>query len=215
MSKDKREITSSITHLVGAVLAIIGTISLLIHSIPKGETARNAASLVFGISMIVLYSASASYHLIDEAKERIKLMMRRIDHMAIFVLIAGTYTPLCVLALDKPAGWILLIVAWSVAFLGFLMKIFWMNAPQWISSGLYVGMGWMSVFEIKSLSSALPPQGLFWLAAGGIIYTIGAFIYGLEKPRLNISWFGSHELFHLFVIAGTACHYIMVYRYVA
>ena len=215
MSKDKREITSSITHLVGAVLAIIGTISLLIHSIPKGETARNAASLVFGISMIVLYSASASYHLIDEAKERIKLMMRRIDHMAIFVLIAGTYTPLCVLALDKPAGWILLIVAWSVAFLGFLMKIFWMNAPQWISSGLYVGMGWMSVFEIKSLSSALPPQGLFWLAAGGIIYTIGAFIYGLEKPRLNISWFGSHELFHLFVIAGTASHYIMVYRYVA
>ncbi len=215
MSKDKREITSSITHLVGAVLAIIGTISLLIHSIPKGETARNAASLVFGISMIVLYSASASYHLIDEAKERIKLMMRRIDHMAIFVLIAGTYTPLCVLALDKPAGWILLIVAWSVAFFGFLMKIFWMNAPQWISSGLYVGMGWMSVFEIKSLSSALPPQGLFWLAAGGIIYTIGAFIYGLEKPRLNISWFGSHELFHLFVIAGTACHYIMVYRYVA
>ena len=215
MSKDKREITSAITHLVGAVLAIIGTISLLIHSIPKGETARNAASLVFGISMIVLYSASASYHLIDEAKERIKLMMRRIDHMAIFVLIAGTYTPLCVLALDKPAGWILLIVAWSVAFLGFLMKIFWMNAPQWISSGLYVGMGWMSVFEIKSLSSALPPQGLFWLAAGGIIYTIGAFIYGLEKPRLNISWFGSHELFHLFVIAGTACHYIMVYRYVA
>ena len=215
MSKDKREITSSITHLVGAVLAIIGTISLLIHSIPKGETARNAASLVFGISMIVLYTASASYHLIDEAKERIKLMMRRIDHMAIFVLIAGTYTPLCVLALDKPAGWILLIVAWSVAFLGFLMKIFWMNAPQWISSGLYVGMGWMSVFEIKSLSSALPPQGLFWLAAGGIIYTIGAFIYGLEKPRLNISWFGSHELFHLFVIAGTACHYIMVYRYVA
>ena len=215
MSQDKREITSSITHLVGAVLAIIGTISLLIHSIPKGETARNAASLVFGISMIVLYSASASYHWIDEAKERIKLMMRRIDHMAIFVLIAGTYTPLCVLALDKPAGWILLIVAWSVAFLGFLMKIFWMNAPQWISSGLYVGMGWMSVFEIKSLSSALPPQGLFWLAAGGIIYTIGAFIYGLEKPRLNISWFGSHELFHLFVIAGTACHYIMVYRYVA
>ena len=215
MSKDKREITSSITHLVGAVLAIIGTISLLIHSIPKGETARNAASLVFGISMIVLYTASASYHWIDEAKERIKLMMRRIDHMAIFVLIAGTYTPLCVLALDKPAGWILLIAAWSVAFFGFLMKIFWMNAPQWISSGLYVGMGWMSVFEIKSLSSALPPQGLFWLAAGGIIYTIGAFIYGLEKPRLNISWFGSHELFHLFVIAGTACHYIMVYRYVA
>ena len=215
LSKDKKEITSSLTHLAGAILALAGTVVLLIHSLPKGEGARNASVLTFGISMVLLYTASATYHWVDEAKEKLKLFMRKIDHMAIFVLIAGTYTPLCVMALDKPSGWILLVSAWGVAFAGFLMKIFWMNAPQWISSGLYVAMGWMSVFEIKPLAKALSSGGTFWLAAGGIIYTIGAFIYGLERPRINISWFGSHELFHLFVIAGTACHYVMVYSYVA
>ncbi|MDO5563046.1 MAG: hemolysin III family protein [Synergistaceae bacterium] len=214
MSKDKREITSSITHLAAAALALLGTIWLTVRAVRHGDASRLISELVFGVSMVFLYSMSTAYHWIDEAKERAKLAMRRIDHIAIFVLIAGTYTPVCVLTLGGPVGYFLLAAVWGVALIGLFIKIFWMDAPQWLSCGLYVAMGWLIVCDVVPLFRSLPAGGLVWLIAGGVIYTIGAFIYGLKKPNLKISWFGSHELFHLFVIGGSVCHFVTVLCYV-
>ncbi|MEG2019527.1 MAG: hemolysin III family protein [Synergistaceae bacterium] len=211
MSPDKKEITSSVTHMIGAVLALLGTIRLLTMVDWNDKIYKPISIIIFGVSMLVLYLSSATYHWIDGTKERIKGITQRIDHMAIFVLISGTYTPICAIALaGKTIGiWLLCIVCAS-SLLGFLMKIFWMNAPQWISCGLYVAMGWVSIFALPPLVSSLHFWGIFWLVSGGILYTAGSLIYGFEKPQINLSWFGSHELFHIFVMAGTFCHYITV-----
>lgn len=215
MNKNKREITSSLTHFAAAVMAMFGTVALTKHTAGTQELSRIVASLIFGGSMITLYTISSVYHWIDEAKARAKRIMQRVDHMAIFILIAGSYTPICVLTLGGPAGYRLLAAVWSVAALGFLLKIFWMGAPQWLSCGLYVLMGWMAAFAFPPLVRNMPLSGLLWLVCGGVIYTAGALIFGFEKPDIKLSWFGPHELFHLFVIGGSVCHYITIYRYVA
>ena len=141
--------------------------------------------------------------------------MQRLDHIAIFLLIAGTYTPVCVITLGYPLGYIMLSLVWGVAAAGLLMKIFWMDAPVWLSCSLYVAMGWIAAFFIVPLVHALTPGALVWLVAGGLLYTAGAVIFGLERPRLSFSWFGPHELFHLFVMGGSLCHYITVSHYLA
>ena len=215
MSSDKRDITSSVTHFAAALLALVGCVKLAIYAFHAGGLKEFASVLVFGVSMILLYSASAVYHWIDDAKARAKAIMRQVDHIAIFFLIAGTYTPICVLTLGHPIGTWMLAAVWGIAVFGLFMKIFWMNAPHPISCGLYLAMGWVCICAIKPLAANLHPWGIFWLAAGGLIYTAGGLIYGFEKPDIKLKWFGSHELFHLFVIGGSVCHYVTVYFFVA
>ena len=214
MNKDKREITSALTHLGGAIFAVIGMIMLLYHAIQSNNTMSIIAFIIFGLSMILLYSTSSIYHFIDASKKKAKLVMRKLDHIMIFVLISGTYTPICLLILKDTVGFTLLSVVWAITLIGIFIKIFWINAPRWVSSGLYIGMGWISVLVFAPLVKSMALGGILWLVLGGIMYTVGGVIYGLKKPNIDKPWFGFHELFHLFVLAGTFCHFIMMYFYI-
>jgi len=215
INKDKQELTSALTHLGGAIFAVIGMIMLLYVAIKSNNTTSIVAFIIFGLSMILLYSTSSIYHFIDASKKKTKLVMRKLDHIMIFVLISGTYTPICLLALKNTVGYTLLAVVWTITFIGIFIKVFWINAPRWVSAGLYIGMGWLSALVFMPLIESMAVGGLFWLATGGLMYTLGGVIYGLKKPNINKPWFGFHELFHLFVLAGTFCHFIMMYFYIA
>lgn len=214
MNRDKKELTSAFTHLGGAIFGIAALILLMSSAIESKNKIGIIAFLIFGLSMILLYSTSSIYHFIDESKKKAKLAMRKLDHIMIFVYIAGSYTPICLLVLNKEVGYKLLAVVWSITFAGIFVKLFWINAPRWVSSGLYIAMGWLAALVLMPLARSLPKGGMFWLVFGGLLYTVGGVIYGLKKPNINFSWFGFHELFHLFVLAGTFCHFMMMYFYV-
>ena len=215
MNTDKKEITSALTHLGGAIFGVIGLILLLNIAVKSSSLITIASFLVFGLSMIFLYSTSCVYHFIDSSKKKAKVIMRKLDHIMIFVLIAGTYTPICLLILNKDIGYKLLFVVWSITIIGAFIKIFWINAPRWVSAGLYLGMGWLSIFVFMPLIKSMAAGGIFWLCLGGLLYTVGGVIYGLKKPAIDKLWFGFHELFHIFVLAGSFCHFMMMYYYVA
>jgi hemolysin III len=215
MNSDKKEITSALTHLGGAIFGLLALGLLLNAAIKAGSLLALISFLIFGLSMIFLYSTSCIYHFIYSSKKKAKLIMRKLDHIMIFVLIAGTYTPVCLLVLNKDLGYKLLALVWSITIIGAFIKIFWINAPRWISAGLYLGMGWLSVLVFMPLVESMAPGGIFWLVAGGLLYTVGGVIYGLKKPNIDKPWFGFHELFHLFVLAGTFCHFMMMYLHVA
>jgi len=171
--------------------------------------------LVFIISMILLYGASATYHSVNLPAAVIKIL-RKIDHSMIFVLIAGSYTPVCLLVLDPKRGYPLLIAVWSLALIGIGIKFLWITCPKWFSSVIYIAMGWICVFVFSPIVHRLPVAAFGWLLAGGIIYTVGGIIYALKLPLFNArhQYFGSHEIFHLFVMGGSFCHFIFMYQYV-
>lgn len=196
------------------MFGVIGTLLFLISD--KITSALTAvAFLVFGISMILLYSTSTIYHFIDKSKKKAKLVMRKLDHIMIFVFVAGSYTPICLLVLNNDVGLKLLILVWSITIMGAIIKLFWITAPNWVSSILYIGMGWMAVLVLSPLADNMPSSGMLWLILGGMFYTIGGVIYGFKKPNFNNKYFGFHELFHIFILAGSFCHYVMMYFYVA
>jgi len=201
---------SALTHATGALLAAIGLVVLLRAG--AGDPWRLASFAVFGVSLIALYTASAVYHWL-RLSEPATAVLRRVDHTMIFVLIAGTYTPLCLGPLRGPWGWSLFGVVWGVAAAGLLMKLFWLQAPRWLSTGVYVVMGWLVVVATAPLLRAVPAGGLAWLLAGGLFYTAGAVVYALKWPGRRARVFGFHELFHLLVLAGSLSHFWVVYRY--
>jgi hemolysin III len=172
--------------------------------------------VIFILSMILLYGASATYHSVNLTGKALKLF-KKIDHMMIFVLIAGSYTPVCLIVLDRPLGYELLYAVWGIAVAGMIIKAFWVTCPKWFSSVLYIAMGWVCVFAFGQLWTTLPTPAFLWLLIGGIIYTVGGIIYALKLPLFNArhKYFGSHEVFHLFVMAGSLCHFIFMYLYVA
>lgn len=214
MNTDKKELTSAFTHLGGAVLGLVGTVFFLIGGkISNISTA--AAFLIFGISMILLYSTSTAYHLIDKSKQKAKLIMRKLDHIMIFVFVAGSYTPVCLLVLEPDIGHKMLTLVWSITVIGAIIKLFWITAPNWVSSLLYIGMGWLAVLIFSPLVDTMATGGIIWLVAGGLFYTVGGVIYGVKKPNISKKYFGFHELFHIFVLAGSLCHYMMMYFFVS
>lgn len=200
---------SCLTHMIGAVLSVIGLIGLLSIAIHKGTLWHIVGFSIFGISLILLYTASTVYHMLDISK-KVNLILRKIDHMMIFVLIAGTYTPVCLTSFRGRFGFTILASVWGVGILGILLKIFWMRLPRWISTGLYLIMGWIVIVALKPLAQSMPTKAFLWMCIGGALYTVGAMIYGFERPRLPWKHFGSHEIFHLFVMAGSFSHYLMV-----
>lgn len=204
---------SAFTHFIGVILSIIAVFHLVSKAYTYGNLLHIISFAIFGISLTLLYLASTLYHLIDRPK-RLSKILHRIDHMMIFVLIAGTYTPICLIPLKGTIGLTLLSIIWAAAIAGIMFKIFWMNAPRWINTGIYIGMGWMIVIAIFPLAKTLSFSAINWLFAGGIAYTLGAVIYGTKWPKFNSKWFGFHEIFHLFVLLGSMCHYIMIYNYV-
>jgi hemolysin III len=212
--KRLREPVSGLTHLAGALLAVVALGVLLAGAAGEGRLDQFVAFGVFGCSLVALYGASALYHLLPVSPPAVA-RLRRLDHMAIFVLIAGTYTPICVLALEGGWGAGLLGVVWVLAFCGVVLKLLWMDAPRWLTVGLYLGMGWVAVVAAAAILKAVPPGGMAWILGGGLVYSAGAVIYGLKWPDIRPGVFGFHELWHLFVLAGSACHFWAMLRYVS
>lgn len=204
---------SALTHFIGFVFAVLLTPVLLIHASNFSPTSAEMISLgIFMISMALLYGASASYHTFKVEGEA-AMRLKRLDHMMIFVLIAGSYTPICTIVL-KEDGVVLLSVVWGIAILGMLFKLLWVTCPKWISSVMYIAMGWVVIFAMPTLLRVMDTTCFMWLLIGGIIYTIGGVIYALKLVRFNNrdSLWGSHEIFHLFVLGGSLCHFICIYN---
>lgn len=206
---------SAITHFIGMVMAVPAAIPLLIKAARQSDPLYIVAMGVYALSLILLYTASTAYHTFDRS-ERINTILKKIDHMMISVLIAGSYTPICLLVLEKKTGLVLLGIVWGIALIGILIKAFWVYCPKWVSSVLYIGMGWTCVLAFGQIFHAMSPAGFGWLLAGGIIYTVGGIIYALKLSVFNNrhKYFGSHEIFHLFVMGGSLCHYIVMYAYI-
>lgn len=204
---------SAATHFAGFLISIPVMICLILKSVEEALPLHVVAFTVFGISLLLLYGASTIYHTMDVKKET-EVKLKRIDHMMIFVLIAGSYTPVCLINLRGKTGWTLLALVWAFALGGIILKAIWINAPRWLSTAIYVIMGWLIVFAFYPLEKAVPIGGIVLLAGGGIIYTLGAVIYAVKWPKLNFKMFGFHEIFHLFVMAGTAMHTAFMFAYV-
>lgn len=206
---------SAITHFIGMMMAILAGIPLLVKAANEPSGVYLFSAIIYLLSMILLYAASTIYHTFD-ISEKINRCLKKFDHMMISVLIAGTYTPICLIVLEKPLGYFLLAIVWSFALIGIIIKAFWVNCPKWFSSVLYIGMGWTCVLAFTQLLDALSPAAFGWLLAGGIIYTIGGIIYALKIPIFDKihKHFGTHEVFHLFVMGGSICHFIVMYVFV-
>jgi len=205
------ELVNGLTHLIGVFMSIPGLYILLKHA-PIGRGFIYYFSLyVFGISLFLLYSASTTYHLLN-ISDKCTRILRRVDHMMIYILIAGTYTPICIIALNGWWEWGLLTAVWALACAGIVLTIIWFNAPRWVSTLIYLLMGWMVMVACYPIYQSVSLSGLLWLALGGIFYTLGAVIYALKKPNINLKYLGFHEIFHLFVLTGSVCTYCLVYR---
>ena len=207
-----REPVNALTHLLGAILSIIGTIILLNYTELPLSPIAILSIIIFGISLIALYTTSGIYHLVY-ATDQVLEKLRKLDHSMIFVLIAGSYTPFCMLSLNGIWKWSIGITVWSLAILGITLKMFWMNMPRWFSTGLYIGIGWIALSALKPLYTSLSLGGFIFLLLGGVMYTIGGVIYGLKKPNFSPE-FGFHEIFHIFVMLGSFCHYWAILKYV-
>jgi hemolysin III len=197
--------------MVGVLLSIVGLVALIIQS--HGHSLRVIGFSIYGVSLILLYSASTIYHWL-EISPRGEDVLRRFDHIAIFLLIAGSYTPVCLVTLRGGWGWSLFALVWSLAFAGTVLKLFFQHLPSWLMATVYVGMGWLAVIAIGPLAHTLPAGGLVWLFAGGLAYTVGAVIYAVERPDPFPQVFGHHEIFHIFVLAGSALHFVFMSQYV-
>ena len=207
---------SAITHFIAMLLAVFAAFPLLYKAAGEADRIHVISLAVFIVSMILLYAASTIYHTFN-ISEHVNKILRKIDHMMIFILIAGTYTPVCLIILGDGSGYRLLALVWGIAIVGIIINALWINCPKWFSSLIYIAMGWVCVTAIRQIVAALTPVAFGWLLAGGIIYTIGGVIYALKLPIFNSKHknFGSHEIFHLFVMGGSFCHYVMMYGYVA
>lgn len=207
---------SSLTHLVFAGASVLAGIPLVFRAFYFSGMAGGLSMLLFVFGLIGLYSASGIYHALD-ISDSVNKRLRKMDHSMIYILIAGTYSPVCLVVLDSAKGRLLFAVIWAVALIGIMQALFWINCPKWFSAMIYILMGWLCVFAMKDIVAALPYGAFLWLLAGGIIYTVGGVIYALKLPlftHMN-KHFGNHELFHLFCIGGSLCHYIMMLVYVS
>ena len=194
------------SHAIGLLLSIVGLFFLLIRSLQHGDLLHILSFSIYGISLVVLYSASTFYHNTKDAKLRSR--MRIFDHASIYVLIAGTYTPFTLITLNGTLGWVLFSIVWGFAFIGIILKFFFTGRFNIISTLMYVFMGWIAIFAINPLIENLAEKGLYWLVAGGAFYTVGAILYAIKKIKFN------HAIFHILVLLGSICHFISVYFYV-
>lgn len=214
MYKKLREPINSITHLAGALFSLIALIAMLIKAISTNASSVGILSVtIFGISLILLYITSGTYHGIISSDKVISIF-KKLDHSMIFVLIAGSYAPFCLLTIGGKFGLTMFIIMITLAVLGIIFKLCWFTCPCWVDSTMYIGLGWAALFMIKPLASILPVISLFLLVLGGIFYTIGGVIYASKSKKLTIGNWGFHEIFHIFILLGSLSHFICVYTYV-
>lgn len=198
-----REPFNAWSHLIGAVLAIIGAAYLVMKSLPSPVALT--AFLIYGLAITLLFASSGIYHAVHGGK-----WLQKLDHCAIFVMIAGSYTPVALIGVPGPLGTTMLVLEWTMAAIGLVATLVFGGGPTWLRLSLYLAMGWLAVFALRPLSTALTPSGLTWLLAGGLLYTVGCVIYASKRPKLWPGKFGSHELWHLFVLAGGGAHYMVM-----
>lgn len=204
---------SAITHGVGAVLSAVGTILLLIRADQMENYLLLALFAVYGLSMFCLYTASTLYHCLRTCVKG-RIALRKYDHCSIYLLIAGSYTPLCLTALRENGGVPLLIAVWTLAAAGVVLTIAKLSIPRWLTSAIYLFMGWLVIFAIVPIFEALPTAGFLWLLAGGLFYTVGGVLYAVKWPGRNNPRFGCHEIFHVFILLGSVCHFVLMYQIV-
>ena len=207
MLKKLREPVNSLTHWAGALLALGGLIALLI--IGWDTPAKIVSLAIYGVSLIAMFSASATYHMV-RVKDRALEIFRKVDHAAIYLLIAGTYTPFCVNAFEGFWKWGMLTIIWSLAVIGIIVKVFYIRAPRWLNAGIYLVMGWLALAAAGQMLAALPAWVLTWLIIGGVLYTLGAVVYITKIFNFKPGVFGFHEMWHIFVLLAAGAHYVAV-----
>lgn len=205
---------SAVTHGIGAGLSLIGTVVLLLRAAVQGNLLLFAVFAIYGLSMICLYTASTLYHCLNTSVP-VRIALRKYDHCSIYLLIAGSYTPICVTALGNPGGVSLLIAVWSIGLLGIVLTIAKLSIPRWLTSAIYLFMGWLALFAIVPIYHVLPASGFFWLLAGGLLYTVGGILYAVKWPGRNNPRFGCHEIFHLFILLGSIAHFVLMDQVIA
>jgi hemolysin III len=208
-----REPVNGFTHFIGILLAIAGLTALLTRTDGPGILWHTVSFCIFGGAMILLYTFSTLYHWLPLTGKKLELF-RKIDHIMIFVFIAATYTPVCLITLRDGWGWWILVSVWGLTLAGFFLKVFWLNAPRFLYTSMYLLMGWIILIAIWPLTKRMAPAGLLWMAIGGFFYTVGAVIYALKKPDPWPERFGFHEIFHIFIMCGSFSHFWMIYHYV-
>lgn len=211
--KNWREPMNALTHLIALIFFLPFLIFLVLSGFNKGGYEYAVPLFVFSLSVVLVYISSTVYHLINASQKTI-LFFKKLDHSMIFILIAGTYTPICLINLYSSSGIKLLCIVWGIALVGIITKLLWINAPRWLSTLFYILMGWSALSSLSDIYKNIPIEGIFLLLLGGVIYSIGAIIYILKKPDLNLKYFGFHEIFHIFVIGGTTCYIIYMFRYI-
>jgi len=212
MFKKLREPVNGLTHFFAAIAALIGLVVLLI--VGRGSLDRTLALTIYGVSLVLLFAASATYHMV-KGNPKVMQFLRKLDHSAIYLLIAGTYTPFCVIMFDGFWKWGMLAIIWSLALIGIVVKIFIINAPRWLNAGIYIVMGWLSIISIGEMLRVMPPWALTWLLIGGVVYTLGAVVYITKIMNFLPGKFGFHEVWHIFVILGALAHFIAIAFFIA
>ncbi len=206
---DGLRIFSALTHGIGAWLASVGVAALIVIAVFAYNTLHVISYAVYGLTLIGLYTTSTLYHCL-RVRPSGRVVLRKLDHMMIFLLIAGTYTPICLITLDGAWRWSILGVIWGLAAAGSVVTLFFVHAPRWVSSVVYLGMGWMIVIAMAPLVRNMPLPAFVMLGAGGLLYTVGAVLYALRWPGRDHKYFGFHEVFHIFILTGSVCHYVMM-----
>lgn len=211
---EPQSITSGLLHFGGMLLSVVGMVLLLSFTVQGDNDPWKVVSFgVYGTSMVLLYGASGTYHTFY-ISEKVHRVLRKIDHSMVFILIAGSYTPLCLVAMRGPVGWTLFGLVLACTAAGITMKMFWIDAPKWVSALCYLLLGWMITGALYFMRYSFSLQALAWLFAGGLFYTVGAIIYVLKRDWIDTKYFGNHELFHIFILLGSACHYILMLGYI-
>lgn len=207
-----REPVNTLSHMAGALASVAALTLMVVFASLKADVWHIVSFAVFGSTLILMYTASSLYHGL-RVSDKALLVFKRIDHIMIFMVIAGSYTPICLVPLRGPWGWSIFGTVWGIALAGIAMKIFFIHVPRWVSTLIYLVMGWLCVVAVYPLVKTLDPICLFWLGLGGCFYTVGAIVYVMKRPDPFPKIFGFHEIWHLFVLSGSACHFWLSFRY--
>lgn len=207
-----REPVNALSHMAGSLASIVGLTLMIVMAAINADAWHVVSFAIFGTTLVFMYTASFLYHGLSLSAKTLAIF-RRIDHIMIFMVIAGSYTPLCLVPLRGPWGWSLFGTIWGIAAVGIVLKLFWMNLPRWISTLIYLGMGWLCMVAVYPLVQILEPAPLAWLALGGLFYSIGAVVYTVKKPDPFPKVFGFHEIWHICVLLGSTCHFWLVFGY--
>ena len=206
-----KEPVNALTHFIAFLTACAGLVYLIVAA--RDEPAKLTVMTIYGTSLVLLYGASSLYHWLKTSPRR-EMCLRKIDHIAIYILIAGSYTPVFYYGLGGAWRWTMLTAVWSLAAIGVVLKIFFVNAPRAVSTAFYISLGWIALVPFAMLVKTIPLGGIIMMVAGGVVYTAGALIYATKCFNFFPNRFGFHEIFLLFIVAGSATHYMMIVLYI-